>query len=121
MIRTLPRTVAGPAGVWSGLPLACLGWSLAAAPVFLCGAQAQTPSSAAVAGTSMAEARIESLDRDQAEQARLKALSEGAAPAYQDRFMGPDEIAQSAAAEPEAEQPEGFRAWVASPLFGVAP
>ncbi len=58
MIRTPPRTVAGPAGVWSRLPLACLGWSLAAAPVFLSGAQAQTPSTAAVAGTSMAEARI---------------------------------------------------------------
>ncbi|WP_225971066.1 MULTISPECIES: SdrD B-like domain-containing protein [Delftia] len=67
----------------------------------------------------MAEARIESLDRDQAEQARFKALSEGAAPAYQDRFMDPDEIAQSAAAEPEAEQPEGFRAWVVESRLGL--
>ena len=72
-----------------------------------------------VASTPMAEARIESLDRNQAEQARLKALSDGAAPAYQDRFMDPDEIAQSAATEPEAEQPEGFRAWVVESRLGL--
>lgn len=119
MIRTLPRAVAGPAGVWSRLPLACLGWSLAAAPVFLASAQAQTTSSAAAAGTPMAEARIESLDRDQAEQARLKALADGAPKAYQDRFMGPDEIAESAAAEPPADQPEGLRAWLVESRLGL--
>ncbi|MDR0258953.1 MAG: hypothetical protein LBI76_04045 [Comamonas sp.] len=68
----------------------------------------------------MAEVRIESLDRAQAEQARLKALADAAPASYQDRFMNSGE-ADTAAAEPdmEAGQPEGLRAWVVESRLGL--
>ncbi|HEY9023546.1 MAG TPA: hypothetical protein VIP05_04535, partial [Burkholderiaceae bacterium] len=66
----------------------------------------------------MADARIESLDRAQAEQARLKALLESAPKAYEDRFMSSDADAPAAEATPESEQPEGFRAWLVESRLG---
>jgi hypothetical protein len=69
----------------------------------------------------MAEARIESLDRTQAEQARIKALLDAAPASYQDRFMNPDELTAAEAAEPDAEagQPEGLRSWVVESRLGL--
>ncbi|WP_395349276.1 hypothetical protein [Variovorax sp. UC122_21] len=71
-------------------------------------AEAQTAPPAAAA-----EARIEPMDRAQAQQARLRALVEAAPQAYQDRFMSADEAGAALADESEATsaQPQGFRAW----------
>ncbi len=78
----------------------------------------QKPQATAPAAHVVADARIESLDRAQAEQARLKALLESAPKAYEDRFMSSDADAPAAEATPESEQPEGFRAWLVESRLG---
>ncbi|MGJ7613355.1 MULTISPECIES: carboxypeptidase-like regulatory domain-containing protein [unclassified Variovorax] len=66
----------------------------------------------------MADARIEPIDRAQAEQARLRALIESAPKAYEDRFMNTAEpVATEGAAE--AEPPQGFRAWLVESRIGL--
>ncbi|WP_143129337.1 carboxypeptidase-like regulatory domain-containing protein [Variovorax sp. PDC80] len=78
-------------------------------------AEAQTAPPAAAA-----EARIQPMDRAQAQQARLKALVEAAPAPYQDRFMSADEAGAASAddsAVPSA-QPEGFRAWMTESRIG---
>ncbi|MFM9924243.1 carboxypeptidase-like regulatory domain-containing protein [Variovorax sp. H27-G14] len=87
------------------------------------GAQAQTtppPSknpAAAAPAPAVSDARIETIDRAQAEQARLKALIDAAPKAYEDRFMNPDTLATGEAV-PEVEQPQGFRTWLVESRIG---
>lgn len=68
----------------------------------------------------MADPQIQSLDRVQAEQERLRRLIESAPKAYQDRFMAP-ETASTLATEEAAEEAapaEGFRAWLLESRVG---
>lgn len=115
MIRvTLPTAVDPARAIWR--PAGARAWFFGCIAV-LCWpapAFAQSP-----AGATVAEARIESMDRAQAEQARLKALIESAPKAYEDRFMdtGTDPAAADDAA-PEAEQPQGFRSWLVESRIG---
>jgi len=67
---------------------------------------------------AVADARIETLDRAQAEQARLKALVDSAPKAYEDRFETLDADTAAADATPEAEQPQGYRAWLVESRIG---
>jgi hypothetical protein len=67
----------------------------------------------------VADARIEPMDRAQAEQARLKALVEAAPKAYQDNFMGgPEAGAADDDTAQQAEEPQGFRAWLVESRIG---
>lgn len=68
----------------------------------------------------MADAQIETLDRVQAEQARLKALAAATPPAYQDRFMSAPEAGAAAAADAQADAapPQGFRSWLVESRIG---
>ncbi|RYF59186.1 MAG: hypothetical protein EOO27_10145 [Comamonadaceae bacterium] len=68
----------------------------------------------------MADAQIQSLDRAQAEQARLRALIDASPDSYQDRFMSPE----AAAALPQSvnatgSDSEGYRAWLLETRVGV--
>jgi hypothetical protein len=112
-------TAAGPAGMSWRLVFARLGAACTAA--LACLAQAQTsPAKAAAMPLVAADARIQPMDRAQAEQARLRALIEAAPKAYQDNFMGaPEAGAASADADAqEAEEPQGFRAWLVESRIG---
>jgi hypothetical protein len=125
MIRVTLWTAAGPAGtrwrpalahMWLGCATALAG--------FPC-AQAQTAAppknnAAAPAAPVVADARIEPIDRAQAEQARLRALIDSAPKAYEDRFMNPDSdtLAGGNPSDAEAEQPQGFRAWLVESRIG---
>ncbi len=125
MIRVTLWTAVGPAGarwrptfahMWLGCAGAIAGLSCAQAQT----AQPAAPvknNPAATPAPVVADARIESIDRAQAEQARLKALIDAAPKAYEDRFMNPDASAAGDAA-PEAEQPQGFRAWLVESRIG---
>ncbi len=65
------------------------------------------------------DARIEPMDRAQTEQARLKALVEAAPKAYQDNFMsGLEAGAADDGTAPQAEEPQGFRAWLVESRIG---
>ena len=71
-------------------------------------------------GIPVAEARIESLTRPQAEQAKLRALIDAAPKAYEDNYLSVD-AAQAIAAEdakPLNEAP-GFRAWLIEGRVGM--
>lgn len=74
----------------------------------------------AAQGVIVADARIESMDRAQSEQARLKALIEAAPKAYQDNFMSAQEAGAAAAegSAAETEAPQGFRAWLVEGRIG---
>ncbi|RZL93074.1 MAG: hypothetical protein EOP82_08475 [Variovorax sp.] len=65
------------------------------------------------------DAQIQSLDRAQAEQARLRAMIEAAPAAYQDSFMSSEAGDSSAAADGEpAVEEQGFRAWALESRIG---
>ncbi|RYF53795.1 MAG: hypothetical protein EOO27_25295, partial [Comamonadaceae bacterium] len=64
----------------------------------------------AAQGTTVADAQIQSLDRAQAEQARLKALIDAAPKAYQDNYLSAEEAGPAPASDPVAEE-QGYRAW----------
>lgn len=123
MTSVAPSIAAGPAGMpWRlvvarlaagcAAMLACLGLGLARAET--------SPTKAAAVPSIVADARIQSMDRAQAEQARLKALIEAAPKAYQDNFMSAPEAGAASAddATAEAEQPQGFRAWLVESRIG---
>ncbi|CAA2099185.1 hypothetical protein VVAX_00110 [Variovorax paradoxus] len=123
MIRVTLWTAAGPAGTRWRPTLAHMWIGCATALAGCPCAQAQTaaPSknnTAAAAAPVVADARIEPIDRAQAEQARLKALIDAAPKGYEDRFMNPDTGTAEADASPEAEQPHGFRAWLVESRIG---
>jgi hypothetical protein len=67
-----------------------------------------------------ADPRIQSLDRLQAEQERLRALTARAPKAYQDNFMSTAEV-QAAEAEdaPSAEAAQGLRTWMLESRMGL--
>ncbi|QNK69935.1 SdrD B-like domain-containing protein [Variovorax sp. PAMC26660] len=112
MIRVTLRTAVDPArAIWRPTVVQVwLGCAMA-----LCGLPPALAQSAT--GPVVADAHIESMNRAQAEQAKLKALIESAPKAYEDRFMNPGtEPADDAA--PEAEQPQGFRAWMVESRIG---
>lgn len=110
MIRIPLWTLPGPARSVQRMGMAiCLAW-----PAW---AQAQA---AAPPTQAMADARIESLDRAQTEQARLRRLVESAPAAYEDRFMDLAGDATLIEAIPEAEQPQGLRAWLVESRVGIA-
>lgn len=115
MIRTTPWTVPGPVGaLWH--PRGVLAWlECTTALAWLSCAQAQAEPQKPQA---VADARIETLDRAQAEQARLKALVDSAPRAYEDRFETLDADTAAADATPEAEQPQGYRAWLVESRIG---
>ena len=115
MIRTTPWTVPGPVGaLWH--PRGVLAWlECTTALAWLSCAQAQAEPQKPQA---VADARIETLDRAQAEQARLKALVDSAPKAYEDRFETLDADTAAADATPEAEQPQGYRAWLVESRIG---
>lgn len=125
MIRVTLWTAVGPASACWRPTLAHLWIGCASAVAGLSCAQAQTSQPAAPARNNpaatpapvVADARIEPIDRAQAEQARLKALIDAAPKAYEDRFMNPDTLA-TGGDTPEAEQPQGFRAWLAESRIG---
>ena len=127
MTCTSPGAVSGPPGA-ARRPVAALVWiECTTALAWLSCAQAQAepqqkPQQAtAPAARVVADARIETLDRVQAEQARLKALIESAPKAYEDRFMTPDTAPSDKASaddSPEAAQPEGYRAWLVESRIG---
>jgi hypothetical protein len=122
-------TIAGRTGA-PRRPAAVRWWlGCAAALAVLPSAQAQVqpgskkvlpaPSSATAAPSVVADARIEPMDRAQAEQARLKALVEAAPKAYQDNFMGgPEAGAADDGMASQAEEPQGFRAWLVESRIG---
>lgn len=123
-----PRVARAPVPGLSGFPglpcLPCLAhaWlGCATALASLSCAHAQTSSAprnpAAPAAPLVADARIEPIDRAQAEQVRLKALIDAAPKAYEDRFMSVD-TGGGSEAEPQAEQPQGFRAWLVESRIG---
>lgn len=113
---------AGPAGMSWRLVVARLGTGCLAALACLSQAMAQTGSGKATAvQPTAADARIQPMDRAQAEQARLKALIEAAPKAYQDNFMSAPQADAASAADDnsaEAEQPQGFRAWLVESRIG---
>ena len=129
MMRVAVSTVAGRTGA-PRCPAAVRWWlGCAAALAFLPSAQPQTqtgskkaplsPSAATAAPSVVIDARIEPMDRAQAEQARLKALVEAAPKAYQDNFMsGPEAGAADDDTAPPAEEPQGFRAWLVESRIG---
>lgn len=102
MIRMPPQTLPG---IWCTAWL----WGMAICLAGPTGAQAQ----------AMADARIESLDPAQAEQLRLRMQLDSAPPVYQDRFMDLDVLATQVEAIPEAEQPQGLRAWLLESRVGL--
>src|SRR6218665_3148126 len=102
MIRMPPQTLPG---IWCTAWL----WGMAICLAGPTGAQAQ----------AMADARIESLDPAQAEQLRLKMQLDSAPPVYQDRFMDLHVLATQVEAIPEAEQPQGLRAWLLESRVGL--
>jgi hypothetical protein len=127
-MRVAVSTVAGRTGA-PRCPAAVRWWlgCAAAALAFLPQAQAQTgpqkaplaPSAATATPSVVADARIEPMDRAQAEQARLKALVEAAPKAYQDNFMGgPEAGAADDGTAQQAEEPQGFRAWLVESRIG---
>lgn len=60
------------------------------------------------------------LDRLQAEQERLRRLTESAPKAYEDRFMAPDDAQALGAQDSLVEEAgEGFRSWLLESRFGV--
>lgn len=96
--------------------------SLLACMAGLAPALAQQPPAASATAADAAP-RIEALTPAQAEQARLRALVDAAAPAYEDRFMSPDEVtalrSEAGAAEADAaSQPEGLRSWAVEGRLG---
>nr|WP_176665070.1 SdrD B-like domain-containing protein [Variovorax sp. SG517] len=123
MTCTSPRAVSGPPGA-ARRPVAALAWlecTTALAWLSCAPAQAQPqqkPQATAPAAHVVADARIETLDRAQAEQARLKALADSAPKAYEDRFMTSDADTPAADATPESEQPQGYRAWLVESRIG---
>jgi hypothetical protein len=110
--RAAPAVAPALANAWLGCATALASLSCAHAQT---SAAPGTP--AAPAAPLVADARIEPIDRAQAEQARLRALIDAAPKAYEDRFMstGPGSGAEP---EPEAEQPQGFRAWLVESRIG---
>lgn len=92
-------------------PWRSAGWVLAA-----CAFSVMTKPAAAQ-GITVADASIQSLDRAQAEQARLKALIDNAPKAYEDRFMGVEDAGSSTSDDtvPEA---QGFRSWLYESRIG---
>lgn len=113
MIRVTQRTAVDPArAIWR--PTMVHVWLGCATA--LCGLQSAPARSA---GPVVADARIESMDRAQAERAKLKALAESGPKPYEDRFMSADaDPAAATDAEPETEQPQGFRAWLVESRIG---
>ncbi|MDR0261129.1 MAG: hypothetical protein LBI76_15115, partial [Comamonas sp.] len=71
-----------------------------------------------------ASAKVESLSPAQAEQARLRAIIDGAPAAYEDNFMSADDLKALRAGEPEEVDPStlplGLRNWVLESRLGVA-
>lgn len=129
MIGVIPWTAAGPARARRRTALAPLWFGCATSLALLSCANAQTAPPArsappgnppAPAAPVVADARIEPIDRAQAEQARLRALIDAAPKAYEDRFMNPDAGTTDgeAASDAEAEQPQGFRAWLVESRIG---
>ncbi|WP_374221286.1 hypothetical protein [Variovorax sp. E3] len=128
MIRVTLRTAVDTAGArWR--PTVARAWlGCATALLWLPPAQAQStsttspsssPAPSSSGGTVAADARIQPMDRAQAEQARLRALAAAAPKAYEDRFMTADtDPGGSADATPEPEQPQGFRAWLVESRIG---
>jgi hypothetical protein len=117
-----PRAAPAPAPSFVVAPSLAPVWlGCATALASLSCAHAQTGSApdttTAPAAPLVADARIEPIDRAQAEQARLKALIDAAPKAYEDRFMNPDAGSEDSAT-PEAEQPQGFRAWLVESRIG---
>jgi hypothetical protein len=122
MTSVAPSIAAAPAGMPWRLVVARLGVGCCAALLACLGAaRAETsPEKAATMPSVAADARIQPMDRAQAEQARLKALIEAAPKAYQDNFMSAPEAGAASAddATAEAEQPQGFRAWLVESRIG---
>ncbi len=118
MIRVTPRTMANPAGV-PLLQITARAW-LGCTTAVLCLQPAHGQSPPSPGATVAADARIQPMDRAQAEQARLKALAASAPKAYEDRFMTADTDADTTGGgtAAEAEQPQGFRAWLVESRIG---
>ncbi|MDH6170601.1 hypothetical protein M2282_005776 [Variovorax boronicumulans] len=121
MTRVALSIAAGPAGMPWRRAVVGMGAGCLLALACLSQAMAQSdPGKATAVQPAAADARIQSMDRAQAEQARLKALIEAAPKAYQDNFMGAPEAGAASAGDdtPEAEQPQGFRAWLVESRIG---
>ena len=73
-------------------------------------------------GTASVVAQVQSLDRLQAEQERLKKLIEGKPKAYEDKVMDPDTLPALSAADdaPPDESQMGFRSYLVESRYGLA-